>query len=52
MDNVQSTGLGIEQVIFVCLLIGVPFALYGLWKMYMGGRIAREGRKEATQLKV
>ena len=52
VENVQSIGISIEQFIFIGLLIGVPLAVYGLWKMYMGGRIAREGRLEGTQLKV
>lgn len=52
--NTQTAigGATLHQLMIVGLIIGGVLLLYGLWKMYRGEQIAKEGRAKATQLKV
>ncbi len=54
MHNTQTmiAGLSLMQLAWAGMIIGIPFLIYGGWKMYRGWQIKREGRATATQLKV
>ncbi len=54
MENTQTIvgGITAMQLVWVGLFIGFPFLIYGLWKMLSGRWIKKEGREEATQVKV
>ena len=54
MENTQTivAGLSIMQLAWLGMLLGIPLLGYGLWKMYRGEQIKKEGRATATQLKV
>lgn len=45
-------GATLHQLIIFGLIIGGFLLAYGAWKMYRGEQIKKEGRAEATQLKV
>ena len=45
-------GFTFNHFIIMAIVIGVGFLGYGLWRMYRGEMIAREGREAGTQLKV
>lgn len=52
--NTQTVvgGATLHQLMIFGLIIGGGLLLYGLWKMFRGETIAREGREEADVLKV
>ena len=55
--TVESTspviaGFTYNHFILIGLMIGIPFLIYGAWKMYRGEEIAKEGRAEGVQPKV
>ena len=52
--NTQTVvgGATLHQIMIFGLVIGGGLLLYGLWKMFRGETIAREGREEADVLKV
>lgn len=52
--NTQTVvgGATLHQIMIFGLIIGGALLLYGLWKMFRGETIAREGREEADVLKV
>jgi len=55
--TVESTGPVVagftyNHFILIGLMIGIPFLIYGAWKMYRGEEIAKEGRAEGVQPKV
>jgi hypothetical protein len=45
-------GFTLNHLILIGLMIGIPLAIWGAWRMYRGEMIAREGREDGTQLKV
>ena len=54
MENTRTivAGATVMQLVTIGLIIGIPFMLYGLWKIYRGRDIKEEGRAIATQPKV
>ena len=54
VENTQPliAGFTFNHFIIMAIVIGVGFLGYGLWRMYRGEMIAREGREDGTQLKV
>jgi len=54
VENTQPliAGFTFNHIIIMAMLIGVGLLIWGLWRMYRGETIAREGRDEAGQSKV
>ncbi len=54
VENTQPlvAGFNINHFILMAVIIGVVLLGYGLWRMYRGEMIAREGREETVQTKV
>lgn len=54
VENTQPlvAGFNINHFILMAVIIGLGLLGYGLWRMYRGEMIAREGREETVQTKV